>query len=178
MMMAEVGRADKGGVQPGAYASLRELYCSHRWELVRLAAFLLHDQGEAEEVVQDAFVNMLATPERKRDPAKALPYLRSAVLNGARSRLRHRKVVSRVPLDPSSTGASAEASTVASDERREVLAALRTLPQRQFECLALRYYLELSEAEIAAAVGISQGSVKTHVHRGLAALAARLEGGR
>ena len=46
---------------------------------------------------------------------------------------------------------------------------------RQRECLALRYYLDLSEAEIAATLGISTGSVKTHVHRGLGTLATRLE---
>jgi RNA polymerase sigma factor (sigma-70 family) len=55
-----------------------------------------------------------------------------------------------------------------------VLAALRSLPDRQRDCLLLRYYLDLSEAEIAATLGIGTGSVKTHAHRGLAALADRL----
>jgi RNA polymerase sigma factor (sigma-70 family) len=68
-----------------------------------------------------------------------------------------------------------EAGALAADETRLVLAALRTLPERQREVLALRYYLELSEAEIAATLGISAGSVKTHAHRGLAALTDRLE---
>ena len=68
-----------------------------------------------------------------------------------------------------------EAGAVAADETRRVLAALRELPERQREVLALRYYLDLSEAEIAATLGISAGSVKTHAHRGLAALTDRLE---
>jgi RNA polymerase sigma factor (sigma-70 family) len=55
-----------------------------------------------------------------------------------------------------------------------MLTALRSLPTRQREVLALRFYLDLSEAEIAAALGISPGSVKTHAHRGLAALAHRV----
>ncbi|MGH9247859.1 MAG: sigma factor-like helix-turn-helix DNA-binding protein [Acidimicrobiales bacterium] len=53
--------------------------------------------------------------------------------------------------------------------------ALRRLPDRQREALALRYYLDLSEAQMAAAMGVSAGSVKTHVHRGLATLARLLE---
>ena len=69
-------------------------------------------------------------------------------------------------------------AVIAGDERRQVMAALRLLPDRQRECLVLRYYLELSEAEIAAAMGISGGSVKTHAHRGLAALATTLEATR
>jgi RNA polymerase sigma factor (sigma-70 family) len=59
--------------------------------------------------------------------------------------------------------------------RREVVALLTALPERQRECLVLRYYLGLSEAEIAATLGISTGSVKTHTHRGVAQLASRLE---
>ena len=61
------------------------------------------------------------------------------------------------------------------EDHSDVVAALRRLPVRQRECLVLRYYLDLSEAEIAAALGISTGSVKTHSHRGLAALEKTLE---
>ena len=64
------------------------------------------------------------------------------------------------------------------DEQRRVLAALRSLPDRQRDVLTLRYYLDLSEAEIAQTLGITPGSVKTHAHRGIAALAERLEGSR
>jgi RNA polymerase sigma factor (sigma-70 family) len=70
---------------------------------------------------------------------------------------------------------AAEAEALAGDPDRGVLRALRTLPVRQREVLALRYYLDLSEAEIAATLGISAGSVKTHAHRGLATLAEQLE---
>ncbi len=149
-----------------------------------MAALLLHDPADAEEVVQDAFVQAHLSWSKLRDPAKQLPYLRSAVLNGARSRLRHRQVVDRVAErhDPGAEaevtarpGASPESAFEASDDRRRLQAALRSLPGRQRECLVLRYYLELSEAEIAATLGISAGSVKTHGHRGRAALAKRLE---
>jgi RNA polymerase sigma-70 factor (sigma-E family) len=153
---------------------LRDLYRDHRRSLVRLASLLLHDPADAEEVVQDAFVRAHLAWARLRDPDKAMAYLRSAVLNGARSRLRHRKVVER--FEPSRPGPerSPEAAVMAGDDRRHVMAALRSLPERQRECLVLRYYLDLSEAEIAATLKISNGSVKTHARRGLAALAARL----
>ncbi|MGH8993287.1 MAG: SigE family RNA polymerase sigma factor [Acidimicrobiia bacterium] len=152
---------------------LRDLYREHRTPLVRLAALLVGD--EAEEVVHDAFVRTHLAWDRLRDPEKALSYLRSAVLNGARSRIRHLRVVERTVLRGPGMGQSAEAAAMAGEEHRRVVAALRSLPGRQKECLALRYYLDLSEAEIAAALGISPGSVKTHVHRGLAALAELLE---
>jgi RNA polymerase sigma-70 factor (sigma-E family) len=154
---------------------LRDLYEQHRGSLVRLAALLLHDPVDAEEVVQDAFIQAHLAWPRLRDPDKGVSYLRSAVLNGARSRLRHRKVVERFDPGTPPVGLSPEAATEARDDRRRIMAGLRSLPARQRECLVLRYYLDLSEAEIAATLGISAGSVKTHAHRGLAALAARLE---
>jgi len=160
---------------PSTGTSLEDLYRDHRWSLVRLAALLLHDRADAEEVMQDAFVKTHLAWHRLRDPDKALAYLRSAVLNGARSRLRHLRVVERAEAPRRRTGESPEASAIAGDEQRRVIAALRSLPDRQRECLALRYYLDLSEAEIAATLGISAGSVKTHVHRGLGTLATRLE---
>jgi RNA polymerase sigma-70 factor (sigma-E family) len=154
---------------------LRELYEEHRWSLVRLASLMLADPADAEEVVQDAFVQAHLAWARLRDPAKALPYLRSAVLNGARSRLRHRKVVERAHPPSAAAGPSPERFVEAGEDRHEMLAALRSLSARQRECLVLRFYLDLSEAEIALTLGISAGSVKTHTHRGLAALAARME---
>ena len=97
---------------------LRRLYEEHRLSLVRLASLLLHDPADAEEVVQDAFVQAHLAWSRLRDPAKALPYLRSAVLNGARSRLRHRKVVERFGPRGGAPGPSPEAAVEAGDERR------------------------------------------------------------
>jgi RNA polymerase sigma-70 factor (sigma-E family) len=149
----------------------REQYRS----LVRLAFLLVHDRGAAEELVQDAFVKLLLGRPTLRDPAKAPAWLRSAVLNGARSRLRHLDVRRRHLAPPPPPGGSAEAAAVAADDHRRMIAALDRLPARQREALALRYYLELSEAETAEAMGVSAGSVKTHVHRGLAALQALVE---
>ena len=70
---------------------------------------------------------------------------------------------------------SAEAGAIALIERAAVISALRGLPDRQREALVLRFYADLSEAEIAATMGISKGAVKTHAARGMAALKSALE---
>jgi RNA polymerase sigma-70 factor (sigma-E family) len=152
--------------------ALEQLYAAHWRSLVRLGVLLLHDQGRAEEVAQDAFVALHDHWHRLRDPAKALAYLRQTVVNRSRSVLRHQIVVDRQ--------AAHDRPLVAPDgsedraRRSSVLAALRALPERQREVIALRYYLDLSEQEIADALGISRGAVKSHASRGAAALRAQL----
>jgi RNA polymerase sigma-70 factor (sigma-E family) len=164
-------------VQAAAGEELVDLYRAQYRSLVRLASLLLDDQGASEEVVQDAFVRVHQAWGRIADPAKRAAYLRSAVMNGARSRMRRRQVRRRLePVNSSPPADSAEAGALLAEEHREVLEALRALPDRQRDCLVLRYYLDLPEAEIASTLGISAGSVKTHVHRGMATLTARLEG--
>lgn len=157
-----------------ADAALAALHRAHYRDLVRLAGLLLHDRGASEEVVQDAFVQLQLRWRRLRDQEKAAAWLRSAVLNGARSRIRHLDVRRRHQPPPSGSAESAEDTTLAGDARSRMVAALRTLPTRQREAVVLRYYLELSEAEMADAMGISAGSVKTHLHRGLHALQTQL----
>jgi RNA polymerase sigma-70 factor (sigma-E family) len=156
--------------------ALEILYAAHWRRLVRLAVMLLHDQGAAEEVVQDSFVAMHSKWGRLHDPDKALAYLRQSVVNRARSRLRHLSVVRRHAERQPPPGTHPAADHMAYDlERRDaVLDALRDLPRRQREVLALRYYLDLSEAEIADVLQISRGAVKSHASRGAAALRAVL----
>ena len=152
-----------------------DMHREHYRSLVRLASLLLDDVGACEEVVQDAFVRFQLRGSRLRDAEKAPAYLRSIVLNGARSRLRRRQVAARHPDPmPSVVAGSPEDDAIAADRQRQVLVALRALPRRQREAVALRYYLDLSEAEMAASMGVSAGSVKTHLHRGMAALAESL----
>jgi RNA polymerase sigma-70 factor (sigma-E family) len=154
---------------------LAGLYREHYRSLVRLASLLVDDRETSEEVVQDAFVKVYLARGRLRDTDRALPYLRSAVLNGARSQLRRRRVRRAQPAPQLRVVGSAEDTAVAGEETRRVMRALRSLPVRQRECLALRYYLDLSEAEIAETLGISAGSVKQHAHRGVEALGRTLE---
>ena len=152
-----------------------ELYSQHYRALVRLAALLVRDTPTAEEVVQDSFVAMHDGWQRLRDTEKALAYLRQAVVNRSRSVLRHRTVVDKNLQKAPPDMPSAEHGALVLLERSAVVAALRGLPDRQREAIVLRYYADLSEAEIATAMGISRGAVKSHTARGMTALRTALE---
>ncbi len=157
--------------------ALERLYAAHWRRLVRLSVLLVRDVGTAEEVVQDAFIAVHRRWDRIHDPDKALAYLRRAVVNQSRSALRHRMVVQRhVERGPDPAAEVAEEPAEGLARRAAVLEAMRALPQRQREELALRYYLDLSEAEIADTLKISRGAVKSHASRGAAALRGLLKG--
>ena len=164
-----------------ADTAVEELYAAHYRRLVRLSVLLVGDQETAEEMVQDSFVAMHGRWRTLTDPDKALAYLRQTVVNRSRSALRHRGVRRRYAAfeqpgpGPRLVQAGADESALASERRRVVLAALRRLPGRQREVLALRYYLDLSEADIAHTLGISRGAVKSHASRGVAALRSLME---
>jgi len=159
----------------GADAAITELYGAHYRPLVRLAVLLLHDVATAEEVVQDSFVALHAGLHRLRDNEKALAYLRTAVVNGSRSVLRHRVVVDRNAPKSAPDMPSAEDGAFAMLERSAVVAALRALPVRQREVVVLRFYADLSEAQIASSMGITRGAVKSHTSRAMTALRSVLE---
>ena len=159
-------------------AQLTALFEEHRLWLVRLATLLVDDQAVAEDVVQGAYLGLFRH-WRKRDDAQAIAYLRTSVVNGCRSTLRRRRVdrahLRAVPDDAMAATPDAapgpEASIELADQRKRVLAAVGGLPARQREVLVLRYWAELSEADIAGLLGISPGTVKSSASRGIAALA-------
>lgn len=148
-----------------------ELYTAHYRGLVRLAVLLVQDTAVAEEVVQDAFVAIHRRWGRLRDTDKALSYIRQAVVNRSRSALRRRGTEQR--------HAATQRLDIAYEpdpaRRLVVLDALKTLPQRQREVIALRYYVDLDEATIATTLGISRGAVKSHAARATATLRQLLE---
>jgi RNA polymerase sigma-70 factor (sigma-E family) len=158
-----------------AYQAVTALFAQHYRTLVGLAAFLVRDKATAEEVVQDSFVAMHCGWSRLRDSDKALPYLRRSVVNRSRSVLRHRMVVDKNAPKPSPDMPSAEQGAITQLERSAVVDALRALPLRQREALVLRFYADLSEGQIAAAMGITTGAVKSHTARGMSALRSALE---
>ena len=167
--------APVGRTEWSAELAVIELYAMHYSALVRLAVMLVRDTPTAEEVVQDAFIAMHDAWERLRDTERALAYMRQSVVNRSRSVLRHRMVVERNQQKPPPDMPSAEHGALTLLERSAVIAALRGLPARQREAIVLRYYADLSEAEIAAAMRISRGAVKSHTSRGMAALRVALE---
>lgn len=153
-----------------ADAAVEAMYAAHWRQLVRLSALLVHDQAAAEDVVQDAFVAMHGRWSRLRDPEKALAYLRQAVVNRSRSALRHRAVVERHVRRSTVHETTVDGPSVGGARRDAVRDALLQLTERQREVLVLRYYLDWSEAQIADAIGVSRGAVKSHAFRGSAAL--------
>jgi RNA polymerase sigma-70 factor (sigma-E family) len=160
----------RAAAPPGA-AEVTELYQAHALGLTRLAYVMLADRSAAEDVVQEAFCGLYRRWPKLRDPARALPYLRSAVLNGCRTERRRTR---RPGPRPAPDEPSAEAAVLDGEERAGVLAAIARLPRRQREVLVLRYYLDEPDAAIAAALGIAAGTVRSNLSRALAALGADL----
>lgn len=163
------------GVAWDADWSVTELYGMHYRPLVQLAALLILDVATAEEVVQDSYVAMHIGWRRLCDGDKSLSYLRQCVVNRARSVLRHRVIAVRNAPEPAADMPNAEHGAMVPLERSAVVAALRALPPRQREALVLRYYGDLSDAQIASAMGISRGSVKSHTASAMSALRSILE---
>lgn len=157
--------------QPGLRADeLADLYAAHRLSFVRLAILLVDDLASAEDVVQDAFAGLAASRERLRDANAAVGYLRTSVVNRARSALRKRRTIRNYTPPAPLPEESPEGGVVLAEEHREVLAALKRLAPRQREVLVLRYWSDYSEADIAAALGISKGTVKSTASRALTVL--------
>ncbi|NUW36514.1 sigma-70 family RNA polymerase sigma factor [Nonomuraea sp. SMC257] len=154
-------------------ASLAELFSAHYLGMVRLAGLLGAD--DPEDIAQEAFARLHARRSLLRDDRAALAYVRSIICNQTRNRLRHLRLARLRRGDPPPDAASSEHHVLVAERHRELLAALERLPRRQREALVLRYWLELSEQEIADAMGISPGSVKTHASRGMAALSKALK---
>jgi RNA polymerase sigma-70 factor (sigma-E family) len=167
--------ADSRAERWDADSAVEQLYAAHYRRLVRLAVLLVRDVETAEEVVQDSFVAMHGRWRSLREPEKGLAYLRQTVVNRSRSVLRHRGVEARHTPPAAAPLPGADQDALAAEQRDLVLDALRALPGRQREVLALRYYLDLSEADIAETLGISRGAVKSHASRGVAALRTQME---
>lgn len=158
------------GVHIDADSELELLYAEHYTRLVRLAVLLLGDAGRAEEAVQDSFVAVYQRLRRGSSLSNAPAYLRQTVVNRARTTLRHLKVVARHPAEASLTSPGADQDLAIGVRRQAVIDAVGRLPRRQREVVALRYYFDLSEREIAETLQISTGAVKSHASRGAAAL--------
>jgi RNA polymerase sigma-70 factor (sigma-E family) len=151
------------------------LYQAHALGLVKLAVLMVGDQLTAEDVVQDAFLGLYRRWSSLQDQEKALGYVRTSVLNGCRMIHRGKYRRGRVLLEDPGHAESAESAALLGEAHREVLGALRRLPARQREAVVLRYYLDMTEAQAAQAMGVSRGTVKSATSRGIAALARLLK---
>jgi RNA polymerase sigma-70 factor (sigma-E family) len=174
---------DSSGSEPGVGASgscagweeaaVTGIYRIHFQPLVRQAAVLV-GHAAAEEVVQECFIAMYHAWGRLRDSRSAVGYLRRSVTNRSTSVLRHQAVAARHATWAAELP-SAEEEALVLLERSAVVSALRALPPRQRQAISLRYYADLPEAQIAAIMGVSEGTVKTHIFRAVTSLRVALD---
>ena len=141
-----------------------------RWPaMVRLAYALTGDTGHAEDLAQTAFARAYASWGRVRRAGDPDAYVRRIVINEHRGRFRKHRVAEELRGDLGDA-AGGQQEHQALDDRRALLDALRALGPRQRAVVVLRYWLDLSEAETAAALGCSAGTVKSQASRALATL--------
>ncbi len=163
------------GVPSSPRAAVTHLFHHHYRRLVGLAGLMVDDRETAEEVVQDAFEALYRHWDRLRDPYAAVAYLNRSVVNGSRSTARRRMTERAYDLPDAGVAPSAESAGLDGSQRAQLISAVRALPQRQREVMVLRYFLDLSEAEIAEWLGVSPGSVKRHAFRAVDTLQKRME---
>lgn len=175
---AEAATPDQADSAPRAADArevVAELYRVHALALVRFALTLVGDRPTAEDVVQEAFAGLHRSMHKLADPARSLAYLRVCVVNGCRSvhRSRRRALGRRMQQEPLVW--SAESAAMAREDSRQALQAVAALPRRAREILAMRYYLDMPDAEIAAALGVSRGTISSTASRALSTLARQLK---
>ncbi|MFI9028939.1 SigE family RNA polymerase sigma factor [Streptomyces sp. NPDC053560] len=169
------GNADEAMAAGTTVDHLTETYRAHYRSLLGLAALLLDDTASCEDVVQEAFIRVHSARNRVRDPEKTLAYLRQTVVNLSRSALRRRILGLKLLSKPMPDMASAEEGAYEQLERDQLIKAMRGLQRRQREVLVLRYFADMTEAQVAETLGISLGSVKAYGSRGIAALRVAME---
>ena len=160
--MVEEPRPLDGG--PGRAEAFAELYRREYGAMVRMAHLITGSNEAAEDVVQEAFVSMYRNWDRADRPGA---FLRTIVVNGCNSWHRRRRMERERLPRPVAEGVDPEA--------RELLDALARLGLRQRTALVLRFYVDMSEAEVAHALGCRPGTVKSLVHRGLRQLEGMIE---
>jgi RNA polymerase sigma factor (sigma-70 family) len=173
-----VARAKRGELD--AY---EEIVRAHQAIAFRTAWVITGSAADAEEAAQDAFVKAHGALSRFRAGAPFRPWLLTIVANEARNRARaagrRERLALRVAEERRPGGAvpSPEAALLVSEQRSEILEALNNLSESDRQAIACRYFLELSEAETAAALDCARGTVKSRVSRALDRLRAQMEAG-
>lgn len=145
-------------------SGLAKLYRREYLPMVRLAHLITGSNEAAEDIVQDSFVRLHGSWDRADHPGA---YLRRIVVNGCHSWHRRRRMERERLPRPATEGVEPEA--------HELLDALARLNLRQRSALVLRFYADMSEADVAEALGCRPGTVKSLVHRGLRELEGMIE---
>ena len=162
-------------VRAGDSRAFEVIFDRHCGPAFSLAYRMCGRRALAEDVVQEAFIRVHSARKRVRDPEKTLAYLRQTVVNLSRSALRRRILGLKLLSKPMPDAASAEEGAYDQLERRDLIKAMKGLQRRQREVLVLRYFADMTEAQVAETLGISLGSVKAYGSRGIAALRVAME---
>jgi RNA polymerase sigma-70 factor (ECF subfamily) len=180
----DAARAQGEVIAAGADDLVVRLFRTEGRSLVRLARLFVDDRDAAEDLVQEAFLRFARHAGNIQTVERAPAYLRSIVLNLARDHnrrglvsLRHQSSAAHevdVGVDPTAEIADRLARTA---EHAAVIECVRRLPIRQRDCVTLRYFEEYSIDDIAATLGLSANSVKTHLQRAMASLSGALAAG-
>jgi RNA polymerase sigma factor (sigma-70 family) len=152
---------------------IEELYLEHVGEATRLAYLLTGDTQLSQDLAHDAFVRAAGRLSSLRRPEAFGPYLRRAVVNACTSHHRHARVV-RSFMDRQ-RGVEPVAATIDVEGRDEIVRAIGALPPRQRAAVVLRYWADLSEVEMAEAMGSTIPAVRGLLHRALATIRTELE---
>ena len=158
----------------GDLAAFEALVLAYQSLAFRTAFVIAGDAADAEEAAQDAFVKAHRALGRFRRGEPFRPWLLTIVANEARNRRRGRgrraALALRAAAEPGAAGGDPEEAALGSERRQRLLTAVEGLRDDDRDVLACRYFLELSEEETAAALGIARGTVKSRTHRALSRL--------
>ena len=170
--MEQVERLELGppGARPRNHVALAEVFEGSYRRLVVQLYGMVGDAAEAEDLVQEAFVRASAAGRQFARVSNPEAWLRTTALNLHRNRWRKLRNFGKVRSD-----LARPVDLPDLDEHVVVVEALRSLPEAQRTVVALRYLADLQVADVAAELGIPEGTVKSRLNRGLAALAAALD---
>lgn len=170
------GRAGARADRDSAAEAIAELYTNERHSLLRMAALMTQDRTAAEDIVHDAFAGLRRRWDALDDPARAPAYLRVSVVNLARTFHRRRHLAWRqIRAWSGDTTDAADAPLLLGEEHRAVAEAVNRLPRRQQQVIALRYWAEMTDTEIAESLGVSPGTVRATASRALSTLLREME---
>lgn len=166
-------------LKTGDLRALESLITRYQVKAIRAAYFIIQDESAAEDIVQDAFIRIIRRIHQFDENRPFEPYLMRSVVNAALNAARKARHTTSLDTGDSlhavetllAQAATLEDQVEAAELQQAILAAIAALPPRQRAAVVQRYYLEMSEQEMAAALGAAPGTVKWLLHTARARLA-------
>ena len=153
-------------LKQGDFSGLEYLMHEYQVRATRVAFLITHDRAQAEDAVQDVFLRIFRHPNRLDDSRSIEPYLMRSVINAALNTCRSQRNLVALESNTHAVeklierAASVESDVEYSQIKSDLLDALGQLPSRQRAAIVQRYYLDMSEKEMALALDAAPGTVK------------------